>query len=133
MRVYTVGYENSSLFEVIDKLERAGVSQLWDIRRRNQRGPLSKSILTEALKTQYREVKSAAPSEELLLNYRRDKKWIPFKESYLEGIESLSLQDVSKLKGVCFLCYEANAKNCHRSLLTEWLGRKIDGLEVVHL
>jgi uncharacterized protein (DUF488 family) len=141
--VYTIGYERRSPDGFASELATAGVALLVDVRELplSRRRGFSKSALAKSL----REVGIGYVHERALGNPK------PFRDAWKAGdaatgasgyrahlahdssahVDALA-QRVAQ-GGVCLMCVEHDASDCHRSILVEALGERLRGLEVRHL
>ena len=51
----------------------------------------------------------------------------------LEKLKKLVIVAESNGQCVCITCFERDARHCHRSVLIEFMKRRLQKLEVVHL
>lgn len=159
MTIFTIGVYESSEEQFFDKLLNNGVDTLCDIRqRRGVRGStyafVNSTVLQERLAQigiRYIYLRSLAPTKEI-----REKQWAEdkrlgeskhdrtrisrlFEASYRHDIMNLFdfdafYQDMQRqgAQRIAFLCIEANACACHRSLVAEEM-RKRYGCEIIDL
>lgn len=141
-RIWTIGYEDRELDELVGALREASIGRVVDVRERAQsRKPgLSKTPLSEALaqagidyenprelgvpKAVRDPYKAGGPFEDL-------ERWY---EGHLDGLGVTLLDGLAgqaREDRVCLLCYEAEAGACHRGLLAKRLTRH--GFEATHL
>ncbi|GGO34810.1 DUF488 family protein [Deinococcus humi] len=129
--VLTIGYENAELYAFLDTLAAHGVTLLVDTRERAQsrRKGYSKTALAAALTERgigYRHLRSLGTPPALRKAYRLDKDFAAMKAGYTLHLatQTDALEELGGLAArerVCLLCYEADARECHRSLITERL------------
>jgi uncharacterized protein (DUF488 family) len=130
--IWTIGYEQSTVDDVIGALQSAGTEVLADIRYLplSRRPGFSKSALAAAAREagiEYRHIKPlGTPAEGRAAARRGDHRTL--KQVYagqLELPEALAamaeLRDLAGEKRVALLCYEREASGCHRSLLIDAL------------
>ena len=137
MRIAGIGYQGRTLDEVVERLRRASITTLIDVRElpSSRRAGFSKKALAERLAQEgIRYVhlraagnprenrKSGAPSEEILARYREHLARTP---GVLEGI-----LDAAGGEPAALLCYEAEVNECHRSVLLEALAARCPELIV---
>ena len=76
--------------------------------------------------------KSLCPSYTAFQAYKSDKDFETFRQNYYSDVLAYQdadylvtgvFQKVSYGKDVALVCFEKNPKECHRSILAEWLGR----------
>jgi uncharacterized protein (DUF488 family) len=145
VRIYTIGFTKKPADRFFGLLREHGVERLVDIRLHpdGQLAGFAKRtdlpyFLSRLADCDYRHLEVLAPSEEILLGYRKDRDW----DRYVERFEALmdernvpnSLEDaVFRDKVCCLLCSEATPERCHRRLVAERLARAWPDVNVVHL
>lgn len=141
-RLFTIGYEGCTAEEFFSPLLAHKVKEVIDVRLKpNGGGFASKKNLPYLLsglgKIGYRHVPECAPTPELFGKMKREEiTWTKFKAEYrklLAGRDVASLMTRGDLVGSCLLCYEADAKYCHRRVLAEFLDKHLGPFEVIHL
>jgi uncharacterized protein (DUF488 family) len=139
--IWTIGYEQVTQASVIDALSAAGVEVLADIRHLplSRRPGFSKSSLRAAAEEAgiaYRHIKPlGTPADGRAASRRGDHAELSrIYAGQLELPEALAamaeLRNLAGEKRVALLCYERDARECHRSLLIEAL---LDDFAVVDL
>ncbi len=128
MRIAGIGYQGQTIDEVVERLRRASIVTLIDVRELpwSRRADFARKALAERLAREgIRYVhlraagnprenrKSGAPSAEILARYREHLARTP---GVLEAILAAAGTTPAAL-----LCYEAEATECHRSVLLEAL------------
>lgn len=146
-RLFTIGYEQADLHDLLDTLRQAGVKRLVDVRERAQsrRPGFSKTALGNSLKEQgiaYSHLRPLGTPPALRKAYHLDHDFAPFRAGYLVHLATQhdALEELGHLadqEPTCLLCYEADASTCHRSLLAERLQKmglvgEITNLTVKH-
>ena len=141
MRIFTIGYEGTTVGEFLSALKRAGVERLIDVRAvPNSRRPgFSKTPLRNALAEEGieyvhlralgtpadgRAAARAGRHEELKRIYAGQ---LELPEAIAQGAQMLGL---AQEKASALLCYEREPAGCHRSLLLEAVA---PDAEAVHL
>ncbi|HEU4704840.1 MAG TPA: DUF488 domain-containing protein [Sphingomicrobium sp.] len=141
MRIYTIGYEATTMGEFLTALESAGVGRVIDVRALplSRRPGFSKSPLRAALAeagidyvhlralgtpAAGREAARKGRHEELKRIYAGQ---LELPEAIAEGARMLAL---AQEKPSALLCFEREPAGCHRSLL---LAAVAPGTEVTHL
>ncbi|MCW1428595.1 DUF488 family protein [Novosphingobium sp. JCM 18896] len=130
--IWTIGYEQARVDDVTAALNAAGVEVLADIRYLplSRRPGFSKSVLAAAAREagiEYRHMKPlGTPAEGRAAARRGDHATLSqVYAGQLELPEALAamaqLRDLAGEKRVALLCYEREARECHRSLLIEAL------------
>lgn len=146
MRLFTVGYEGSTIDEFTEVLKKNRVKCVADLRKNpvSRKRGFSKKLLGENLKakgieyihfpglgtpTEWRKSaqKGLISRERMFRDYA--KKIIPKNPQDIE-----KLQNLMRKKGLALLCYEADASDCHRSYVADKLARnKNDKVKVINL
>lgn len=128
MRIFTIGYEGTTVAEFLSALKAAGVERVIDIRAvPNSRRPgFSKNLLRNALAEEGidyvhlralgtpadgRAAARAGRTEELKRIYAGQ---LELPEAIAQGAQMLEL---AKEKPSALLCYEREPGGCHRTLL----------------
>ena len=143
-KLFTIGYEETELGDFLDKLTRAGVQTVVDVRELPQsRIPgFSKTALAAALKHKgigYVHVPELGSPRELRHELRETGNFMAFTRGYLlhlkkQGDRVRELQRRAYAEACCLLCFEKNHLECHRQFVAHEIrlvGR--NGLEIVHL
>lgn len=140
--VYTVGYEGKNLEDLINTLTEKGVKSLLDVREqpRSRRKEFSREELKRALKKagiEYFSFKELGTPKEIRKKLKENSiSFEKFAEEYRNHLAKnenflLLLKILASEKTSVLMCYEANWRKCHRSILTEFLEK--DGFKVIHL
>ena len=141
--VYTVGYERASVDAFFDRLLRAGIRGIADVRanpvsRKYGFARTSLSGISAKLGLAYRHFPqlgipshkrsglSGFSTYQRLLD-RYEKELLP-----KQGAGVIELSDVVQAEPTALLCFEADVRCCHRSRLAEAVARET-GLKVEHL
>lgn len=141
MRIFTIGYEATTVPDFIAALERAGVQRVIDVRALplSRRPGFSKSALRSALAEagiEYVHLKAlgtpadgraaarAGRYSELQRIYAGQ---LELPEATVEAAQMLEL---AREKASALLCMERDPTHCHRTLLLSAVGKH---LEVIHL
>jgi uncharacterized protein (DUF488 family) len=141
MRIFTIGYESTTVPEFIAALQSAGVKRVIDVRAvPNSRRPgFSKTPLRNALAEEGidyvhlralgtpadgRAAARAGRHEDLERIYAGQ---LELPEAIAEGAQMI---DLAKEKPSALICYEREPSGCHRTLL---LGAVAPQAEVTHL
>lgn len=145
MKLYTVGYQGVDVKTYIQALVRAGVGTVidvretaWSYKRGFCKGSLSEALLRAGIGYVHlpsagnpkRNRQTARTTYECLRRYER------YLERNPEGLNDLE-ELLGSLKGEkrsgCITCYEAEADQCHRSILAKALVSRSGGITLVHL
>jgi uncharacterized protein (DUF488 family) len=141
MRVFTIGYEGSTVPEFIEALQRSGVDRVIDVRALplSRRPGFSKSPLKAALAEagiEYLHLKAlGTPAEGR--SAARAGRHEDLKRIYTGQLElpeamaqSAQMLELAREKSSALLCMEREPEHCHRTLL---LNAVAPEAEVVHL
>ncbi|MEM3927891.1 MAG: DUF488 domain-containing protein [Archaeoglobaceae archaeon] len=140
VKVYTIGYEKKSLEQFIEKLQNNGIERVIDVRETpfSRRKEFSGKNIEKALKkagieyVSFREL--GAPKEirkKLKENSISFEKFAEEYRNHLNENDFLMLKILISEKVSALMCYEADWRRCHRSILVELLEK--DGFRVIHL
>ena len=141
MRIFTIGYERTTVPEFIAALTSAGVERVIDVRALplSRRPGFSKSPLRAALEEagiEYVHLKALGtpPDGRTAARAGRHKDMeriyagqLELPEAIVQGAQMLEL---AREKPSALLCMEREPKHCHRTLLLDAVA---PGTEVVHL
>ncbi len=145
MATFTIGFTKTTAEDFFDRLQRAGVRTVIDVRLQNtsQLAGFAKAAdLSYFLKTiggiAYRHAPELAPDDALFADYRKKGlKWDAFEPRFRDIMATRKIEEQFKpedLDGACLLCSEDKPHRCHRRLVVEYLedrwGRSLD---VTHL
>jgi uncharacterized protein (DUF488 family) len=144
MKLFTIGFTQSSAGHFFGRLRRAGVKRLIDVRLNNssQLAGFAKAedlgYFAEALcgiETTHR--LELAPTAEMLKAYRSDKRanWSDYAARFRRLIARRKIERLDRklFEGACLLCSEAEPHHCHRRLVAEYLQAKCGDVRVEHL
>jgi len=143
--VSTIGFTKTTAGDFFDRLLKAGVKTVVDVRLHNtsQLAAFAKAddlayFLKKIGGIQYVHQPLLAPTDPMLKAYKKEKgDWRSYQERFLRlmserGIEKRFTPET--FDGACLLCSEASPHHCHRRLVCEYLNEKWDGqLAVSHL
>ncbi len=147
MNIFTIGFAQKSAEEFFKLLITNKIECLIDIRLNNssQLAGFTKQkdlqyFLKNIAKIDYIHDIKYAPTKDILDNYKSGKSgWDDYKIKYNDLISSRKIETLfertikNKYSNICLLCSEAQATNCHRRLLAEYLKSKFDDVKIVHL
>ena len=142
--LFTIGYEQAALSDVIAALKRAKVKILIDTRAvaASRRAGFSKKALSASLDEagiaylHFQKLGTPAEGREAARSGNYEKLWKIYGKHIKTKPAQEELAEVNKLveagKKVCLLCYERKPEECHRSKIAELVvkatGAKIDDL-----
>lgn len=139
----TIGYEQATLPEVIGKLKAAGVDTLIDVRAvaASRRAGFSKTLLCNSLAEagiDYRHMRELGTPKAGRQAARagRIKEMHDIFEAHMEEpqaqVQLAQAVEIVAARHVALLCYEADAKGCHRTILAHRIQDAL-GCEIVDL
>lgn len=139
----TIGYEAATQGEVIDRLKRAGVEVVIDVRAvaASRRAGFSKTLLAASLAeagidyVHFRDLGTPKPGRDAARKGHVAEMHAIFEDHLAEPAAQLQLAKAIEIAGerrVALLCYEADASGCHRRIVAERIHAAI-GIEVQDL
>lgn len=143
MKLSTIGYEKATLPEVIERLKRAGVEVLIDVRAvaSSRRAGFSKTLLATSLNAEgvgyvhLRELGTPKPGRIAARAGRVADMHAIFEAHMAEPAAQLELAkatEIARTKHAALLCLEADAQACHRSIVADRI-REALGCEIENL
>lgn len=145
VNVATIGFTKSSAEQFFDRLLKARVRKVVDVRLHNtsQLAGFAKAndlayFLRKVGGIEYAHQPLLAPTDSMLKAYKKEEgDWHEYEEHFLRLMTERQIERRFKpemLDGACLLCSEDKPHHCHRRLVCEYLNEKWDGaLEVNHL
>lgn len=142
-RLFTIGYEGKTVEKLLSALVYWEISVLIDVRHTawSRKPGFSKSQLSMALENagvQYVHLPQFGSPPQLRQRLYESEDWDKFAEvycAYLASLDGAVEKALSPYQGkkVCFLCMEADAKRCHRSILAEELRKREIVFPPIHI
>jgi uncharacterized protein (DUF488 family) len=144
MKLFTIGYQAATQGEVIERLRRAGVEVLVDVRAvaASRRPGFSKKLLAAGLAEaglDYVHLRALGtpPAGRMAARAGRTAEMRAIYTDYLEHepaaqAELAEAEEIAAARPAALLCIEADAGACHRSLIAARLVERA-GFEVVDL
>ena len=144
IRIFTIGFTKKTAKQFFEKLKRAGVKRVVEVRLNNVSqlaGFAKKDDLKYFLKEidgiDYIHLPDLAPIKNILDAYKKHKgDWKVYEEEFLELIERRHIEVTVPKELVhdgCLLCSEDKPHHCHRRLVTEYLRDKWGDVSISHL
>lgn len=144
IKIYTIGFTQTSAEQFFSTLIKAGVKKIVDARLNNSSqlaGFAKKEDLRYFLKAlgniDYIHMPILAPSEEILTDYKKNKgDWPTYEIKFLALMKERWIEDVIspiELDQACLLCSEHIPEHCHRRLVAEYLKNKWGNVDIEHL
>jgi len=143
--IYTIGFTKKKAEYFFEKLKKAGVKRVVDVRLNNVSqlaGFAKKDDLIYFLKqlggVDYVHFPELAPTKDILDAYKKQKgDWSTYEREFIELMERRHIENkIPKevLNEGCLLCSEDKPHHCHRRLVAEYLSKKWDEeVEIKHL
>jgi uncharacterized protein (DUF488 family) len=133
----TIGYESAPQAKVIDTLKAAGVEVLIDVRAvaASRRAGFSKGLLSSSLNDagiDYVHLRELGTPKEGRMAARRGQTAVMreiFEAHLAEPAAQLQLAqaiEIAKGRKAALLCYEADHRGCHRSIVVEHMREAAD-------
>lgn len=129
--LFTTGYEGSTVSDFIEKLHQYGIDIVIDVREIpiSRKKGFSKSALKDILtedNIEYVHYKELGSPKDIRHRFHEDGNFYSFRNEYLNYIrEKLDLLDEVKSivenEKSCLLCFEKEARLCHRSIIADML------------
>lgn len=142
VNVATIGFTKSSAEHFFERLVKAGVKKVVDVRLHNtsQLAGFAKAedlayFLRKIGGVEYVHQPILAPTDIILKSYKKEKgDWSVYQARFLQLMEERKIEQRLKpdmLEGTCLLCSEATPHHCHRRLVVEYLNDKWGSLLAV--
>lgn len=143
--VATIGFTKTTAERFFDRIKRAGVKTVVDVRLHNtsQLAGFAKAddlayFLKQICGVEYVHRPLLAPTDDILKAYKRDKgDWRVYERLFMNLMEQRRIETMLQpemFEGACLLCSEDKPHHCHRRLVCEYLNTRWDGaLRVRHL
>jgi uncharacterized protein (DUF488 family) len=144
INLFTIGFTQKPAEEFFNRLQRAGVKRVIDIRLNNVSqlaGFAKRDDLRYFLKAiggiDYIHMPELAPTQEIMDNFKKKKgDWSAYEKAFQSLLrqrkpEETLLRDL--FDNACLLCSEDKPDHCHRRLVAEHLAKTWGGVKIVHL
>ena len=143
--VTTIGFTQTTAEEFFERLIRAGVKKVIDVRLHNtsQLSGFAKAddlayFLRKIGQIGYSHEPLLAPTDDILKAYKKQKgDWTVYERQFLALLETRKIEErlnPEMFDGACLLCSEATPHHCHRRLVCDYLNKKWNNiLSVRHL
>lgn len=137
IEIFTIGFTKKKAEYFFDKLKKAGVKRVVDVRLNNvsQLAGFAKKddlifFLKEIGGMDYVHLPELAPTKDILNAYKKHKgDWEIYERKFIELLEKRHIEDKIPKKIFdegCLLCSEDKPHHCHRRLVAEYLKNKWD-------
>ena len=143
--IFTIGFTGTTAEDFFERLKRAGVKRLIDVRLNNVSqlaGFTKKNDLAYFLRVigniEYAHFEDLAPTKDILDSFKKEKQmdWADYERRFnalLEQRKPETRHRPQEFDQGCLLCSEATPENCHRRLVAEHLRRRWGNVEIRHL
>ena len=129
MRFFTIGYEGINVTDLFNVLSEHEISLLVDVRENpfSRKPGFSKGALsnfTHLYGKNYLHLGSLGCPKVIRQDYALDRNWAKYSQRYFTQLET-QLCDLNRLINImaretcCLLCFEADYRLCHRSLIAQ--------------
>jgi uncharacterized protein (DUF488 family) len=145
MRLYTIGFTQTTAEHFFERLIGSEVRRLIDVRLNNtsQLAGFAKAqdlayFVREIVGAEYMHEPILAPTQDVLNSYKKAKgSWAEYEEKFLDLMDRRRIDerlDPMLFENGCLLCSEAEPHHCHRRLVAQFLKDRwgVD-LQIKHL
>jgi len=144
MKLCTIGFTGKTAEDFFSRLRSGRVKRILDVRLNNT-GQLAgfskrddlKFFTKEILAAEYVHLPLLAPTQEMLDEYRKEKRgWDLYEKRFRELMAEREIEkklERDLIDGGCLLCSEDKPHQCHRRIVAEYLKEKWSNVEVLHL
>jgi uncharacterized protein (DUF488 family) len=144
MKLCTIGFTGKTAEDFFSRLRSGRVKRILDVRLNNT-GQLAgfskrddlKFFTKEILAAEYVHLPLLAPTQEMLDEYRKEKRgWELYEKRFRELMAEREIEkklERDLIDGGCLLCSEDKPHQCHRRIVAEYLKEKWSNVEVLHL
>ncbi|AEG00657.1 DUF488 family protein [Methylomonas methanica] len=142
MNIYTIGYEGIDLDAFMALLKTYNIETVIDIREfpGSRKPGFSKTALSNALNLsgiEYLHLVELGCPKLVRERYKQDNNWQSYKKSFLEYLPTqeqaiATVAEIATYSNCALLCYEADYRFCHRSLVADAV-RQNNGTNIVHI
>lgn len=144
VRLFTIGFTKKSAEAFFEKLSRAGVKRVIDIRLNNVSqlaGFAKRDDLRYFLKTicniDYLYLPDLAPTKDIMDEYKKNRgDWSVYENRFLGLLSARKAEHCISMELLdcgCLLCSEDKPDNCHRRLVAEYLSEKLGNIDITHI
>jgi uncharacterized protein (DUF488 family) len=144
VRLFTIGFAETSAAHFFGLLRRAQIKRLIDVRLNNtsQLAGFTKKddlsfFVQEMCGIEYRHEPTLAPTQEMLDAFKKRKgSWQTYEREFNNLMATRAIQKCVSpelIDSACLLCSEKTPGHCHRRLVAEYLQRHWPDLVVTHL
>ncbi|MDM2974079.1 DUF488 domain-containing protein [Citrobacter sp. CK198] len=143
MKIFTIGFTQSSAEHFFARLKNSGAKRILDVRL-NNRSQLAGFAKRDDLKyfvrtlcgMDYEHCTDLAPTREMFEQYKlKNGCWDTYAADFLNLITQRQIEHLDKKQftDACLLCSEHKPHHCHRRLVAEYLAAKWSDVSIIHL
>ena len=145
-KIFTIGSSRRTAEEFFELLKSEGVKKIIDVRLNNTsqllafaKYPDIEYFTKEILHGEYFHDKQFAPSEKILVRYKKNQiDWDDYETEFsalmdYRDIDTYIADKYSTQENYCLLCSEPTPEYCHRRLVAEKIRDVLDDVEIIHL
>ena len=145
-KIFTIGSSRKTAEEFFELLKSEGVKKIIDVRLNNTsqllafaKYPDIEYFTKEILHGEYFHDKQFAPSEKILVRYKKNQiDWDDYETEFAalmdyRDIDTYIADKYSTQENYCLLCSEPTPEYCHRRLVAEKIKEVLDDVEIIHL
>jgi|TARA_Y100000310_G_C20260717_1_gene613505 uncharacterized protein (DUF488 family) len=143
MKIFTIGFTKTTAENFFSRLKASGARKILDVRLNNV-SQLAGFAKRDDLKyfsdticgMGYQHMPDLVPTKEMLDDYKKRKgSWSEYEERFLDLIAKRKIEEISEqeIDGGCLLCSEDKPHHCHRRLVAEYLKKKWQDVQIIHL
>ncbi|WP_445440909.1 DUF488 domain-containing protein [Citrobacter freundii] len=143
MKLFTIGFTQSSAEHFFTRLKESGARRILDVRL-NNRSQLAGFAKQDDLKffahtlcdIDYAHMPDLAPTQEMFERYKLQKgDWEIYSSDFIDLITKRHIESLEKSQfaDACLLCSEHKPHHCHRRLVAEYLADKWPDVTIMHL
>lgn len=147
MRIYTIGFTKKNAETFFELLRKNNVRKLLDIRLNNvsqlagfAKGSDLEYFIKTILNIGYKHDIRLSPTKDLLDRYKAGAiSWNDYEKEFNKILLDRNVRNIilneytDELDGICLLCSEFEAKECHRRLVAEFIRSFLPEVEIIHL
>lgn len=141
--LYTIGYEGVNTESFVAELKSKGISVLVDVREMplSRKKGFSKTALAELVTAEgieYRHLRALGAPRDVRYRLKAGGDWSEYCAGYQAHLSECDdvldeLVNLASDQAICLMCFEADWRECHRSLITAHLAEAGRVSEVEHL
>jgi uncharacterized protein (DUF488 family) len=145
MDVFTIGFAKKSAKDFFNLLQKNNIEYIIDVRL-NSKGQLAgftkqddlSFFLDRLLNCKYVQIKTLAPTKELLSQYRKSNDWNEYANNFELLMDERKIpfalnKELFEKSICCLLCSEARPEKCHRRLVAERMAKYWPNVKVCHI